>query len=161
MESGENQARLKNEHGFTLLELVIVIVILGILATLGYTQYTRLMERIRIGEAVVNIGKMRKNAIAYYLENGSFASITSADLGVGSDMPSGCVSTNYFYYFMYQNDATHVAIAGCRCTSGGKSPNYTSSPYWIFVNPLYGNGIGTMDCYVPGGDPAYPSWCEP
>ncbi|MDD5156229.1 MAG: prepilin-type N-terminal cleavage/methylation domain-containing protein, partial [Candidatus Omnitrophica bacterium] len=73
------------KKAFTLLELIVVIVILGILATLGYTQYSKLMERQRQSEAMVIFDKMRKNAINYYLENNTFIGITSADLGVGGD----------------------------------------------------------------------------
>ncbi|MDD4894863.1 MAG: prepilin-type N-terminal cleavage/methylation domain-containing protein, partial [Candidatus Omnitrophica bacterium] len=34
-----------NHKAFTLLELIVVIIIVGILAVLGLTQYTRVIEK--------------------------------------------------------------------------------------------------------------------
>ena len=34
------------KRGFTLLEIIVVIVILGIMATLAATQYTKMVEKI-------------------------------------------------------------------------------------------------------------------
>ena len=38
-------------RGFTLLELIMVIIIIGILATLGFAQYGAMIEKSRGGEA--------------------------------------------------------------------------------------------------------------
>lgn len=46
-------------RGFTLLELIIVIIIIGILATLGFSQYTRLVERGRTAEPRSILGQIR------------------------------------------------------------------------------------------------------
>jgi len=37
--------------GFTLLELIVVIIILGILASLGFSQYIKMVEKGRSAEA--------------------------------------------------------------------------------------------------------------
>jgi type IV pilus assembly protein PilE len=147
---------LKKEHGFTLLELIIVIVILGILATLGYSQYTKMVEKMRISEAIVNIGKMRKYAIGYYIENGSVTNITPADLGIGTDLPSSCVNTNYFYYQTDTHSDTQVQLDAERCTSGGKTPQYAGASYEVFQNyysdghddgiRCWKTGIGVVPC---------------
>jgi prepilin-type N-terminal cleavage/methylation domain-containing protein len=42
------------KKGFTLLELIVVIVIIGVLATLGLTQYASMVERGRSAEAKAN-----------------------------------------------------------------------------------------------------------
>lgn len=46
------------KKGFTLLELIIVIIIIGILATLGLTQYARMVERGRGAEARQLLGNI-------------------------------------------------------------------------------------------------------
>lgn len=46
------------KKGFTLLELIVVIIIIGILATLGFTQYTKVVEKGRTAEAKSVLGRM-------------------------------------------------------------------------------------------------------
>ncbi len=64
---------------FTLLELVVVIVILGVLATLGFTQYGRMVEKSRGAEARMIIGDMRKLAYSYWLANGTLIGMVDSD----------------------------------------------------------------------------------
>ena len=121
------------KKGFTLLELIVVIIIIGILATLGYTQYTKIVEKGRQAEAKAILGLMRKSAIEYYWKNGTVDGMQNSDLNVGtgsSQIPSSCVSTNYFYY-----DGAGVwpspsmIVRAHRCTSGGKSPQGNGQMY--------------------------------
>ncbi len=102
--------------GFTLLELIIVIIIIGVLATLGFTQYTKVMEKGRAAESRVILGTLRTGERAYYLEYGAFTAVV-ADLGV--EAPIIC-ATNH--YFSYACDAAGMCTA-TRCIAGGKTPN--------------------------------------
>ncbi len=56
---------LKTQEGFTLVELMIVVVILGILAGIGIQQYGRVQERAREGVNDANL-KMIANAVRLY-----------------------------------------------------------------------------------------------
>lgn len=56
---------LKQQEGFTLVELMIVVVILGILAGIGVQQYNAVQERAREGVDKAN-RKMIENAIQLY-----------------------------------------------------------------------------------------------
>ncbi|MBU0504178.1 MAG: prepilin-type N-terminal cleavage/methylation domain-containing protein, partial [Candidatus Omnitrophica bacterium] len=57
MEKKKNGGHMK--RGFTLLELMIVIIIVGVLATLGITQYQTAIERARGAEARQVISQLR------------------------------------------------------------------------------------------------------
>jgi len=110
------------KEAFTLLELVVVIIILGVLAT----QYARMVEKGRYAEARQILGDLRKLAIAYRLANGTITGITNADVNIGTaadQVPSSCRSSHYFWYYVSgaTADPLFVALAG-RCTSGGKPP---------------------------------------
>ncbi len=118
------------KKGFTLLELVIVMVIVGVLATLGFTQYGAMVERARGTEAKAILGDLRKFATTNRLEYGNLSSATNpfnntvANIGTAADnIPSACNSTHYFSYSITSAaDSTLVATA-TRCVAGGKTPN--------------------------------------
>jgi len=136
-----------NNKAFTLIELIIVIVIVGILATLGFNEYTKTVEKGRSAEVRNNMGAMRKLLYDYYLKNGSVTGITQADLNIGSSLeqtPSSCRNTNYFAYFIYVG-ATNVELKAQRCTSGGKPPPGERYETMARINP--GSGVINYYCW--------------
>ena len=77
------------KKGFTLLELIIVIVILGILASFALPQYFRAAERARFAEGVSLLGAFRSSQIRYKAERGVFCGglCTTANLDVDVGTP--------------------------------------------------------------------------
>ncbi len=56
------------KKGFTLLELIIVIIVVGVLATLATGQYIRVIEKGRSAEGVYILGALRSAQQRYYAE---------------------------------------------------------------------------------------------
>ena len=75
--------------GFTLLELIIVIVIIGILAAIGIPRYFDAIEKARGSEAKGTLGEIYKIEQAYYTINAAYMPVNmvsnGAALGVDLD----------------------------------------------------------------------------
>jgi len=61
--------RSKSESGFTLIELVIVIVILGILAAVAIPKYEDMRENARVATMRGQLGSMRSAIAIQYARN--------------------------------------------------------------------------------------------
>ncbi|MFA6378648.1 MAG: prepilin-type N-terminal cleavage/methylation domain-containing protein [Candidatus Omnitrophota bacterium] len=81
----KKQKNLKN-NGFTLLEIVIVIIIVAILAAVGIPKYTGAVEKARASEGTYILGTLLSAQERYFLENNVFAS-NVADLDVQIPSP--------------------------------------------------------------------------
>lgn len=106
-------------RSFTLLELIVVVIVVGILASLGFARYSKQVERSRVTEAVRQLTLMRELVYEYYLKNASLDALDNSDLGVTET----CDSSSYFNFHRGTNTATAIYLKAVRCTSAGKSPN--------------------------------------
>jgi len=121
------------KRGFTLLELIIVIIIIGVLATLGFTQYVKMVEKSRTAEAKMILGQIRSAQRAYFTEKNTYTSAIG-DLFV-EGVPLTCAAgagTHYFSYTVLSNNATAT-----RCTALGKNPPGTIA---YVINVTYDGG---------------------
>jgi prepilin-type N-terminal cleavage/methylation domain-containing protein len=127
------------KKGFTLLELIVVIIIVGILATLGFAQYGKTIEKGRSTEAKMILGQLRLAETAYYLENDAF-STNIAVLAINA--PTACTATHYFSYTATGTSSAAGLGSALRCTTLGKSPN-AATAYNINVTWQAGTWSGT------------------
>jgi len=116
------------KRGFTLLELLIVIIIVGVLATLGLTQYSSVVEKSRGAEARQILGQLRNLCAGIYQANQNANECTAANLGIGTNIdqiPNACTATmrsHYFRYIATPNDPD-IVLRAVRCEgNNGKQP---------------------------------------
>lgn len=69
---------LKKKSGFTLIELMIVVAILGILAALAIPAFIGYVRRSKTSEATGNLNSLFKSAASYYSQERTGRSMTSA-----------------------------------------------------------------------------------
>ncbi|MBU4346467.1 MAG: prepilin-type N-terminal cleavage/methylation domain-containing protein [Candidatus Omnitrophica bacterium] len=132
------------KKAFTLLELVVVVIILGILATLGLTQYGRVIERSRGAEAKAIAGTIRQYAAAYYMEYGTLTGVSDERLGLGTaddQVPTACRTSHYFSYSA-SGSGTSVILTATRCTAGGKNPQALAANTLILTSDV-STGVDT------------------
>ncbi len=64
--------------GFTLLELIIVVIVIGVLASIALPRYIRVVEKGRAAEAKSVLGNMRESQMRYSAQYSAFTGSTTA-----------------------------------------------------------------------------------
>ncbi len=102
----KKQTSTKSSHGFTLLELMIVIAIIGTLAAIAIPQFTAYRERTVKSTVIVEMRNIEKEIILYLTGNGTYPA-TLSDIGLGGfEDPWG----NPYVYYPMDNVPPKVKI---------------------------------------------------
>jgi prepilin-type N-terminal cleavage/methylation domain-containing protein len=131
--------KLSNEHGFTLIELMIVVAIIGILAAIAIPNFSGFSEKAKSSEAKANLGAFASAAKAYHPEYATYlcGGNGSATSGGGATDCGWAVEGGATYNYSYgsgsgaANDgsATGTAVdGGCtvRGTIAGDQTSFTA-----------------------------------
>lgn len=114
-----------NRSGFTIVELLIVIVVIGILAGLVVTTFTGIQQKARNTERQTDVKAIHGQVEAYYAQNGKYPTLANLNDGTwrGTNMkgldadalkdPKGSASTlvatpaaNSYSYAVFASDGT-------------------------------------------------------
>lgn len=109
----------EKNQGFTLLELMIVVAIVGLLATIAIPNFFGMQKRAKTTEAKANLGAIWSLQEVYFIENETYCS-PSDDVGPGTfDGTTGWTelgfypkgSIRYEYEIVSASDAAFLARA--------------------------------------------------
>ena len=127
------------KKGFTLTEILIVVVIIGILAALALPRFMRQDERGIVAEAVAMLSAIRQAEESYRLENSvtTYATDLSATGPLGVDVSS---STKFTYAVDGTSGtatATRTPAGACTSTDFGSCTiTLTSAGVWGGTHPF-------------------------
>ena len=107
--------KMNNKSGFTLLEIIIVIIIVGVLASLALPRFFATVEYSRSTEALAAISAVRQALERCYLQrNGDYTSCTAFNV-LDIEDPANSPN-NHFGYTINNTSATGYTITAARNT---------------------------------------------
>jgi type IV pilus assembly protein PilA len=127
-----------NQKGFTLIELMIVIAIVGILAAVALPAYQDYTIRARISEPLALLGEAKTSMTEYYIANGILPATATA-AGIRSVIGTQLVST------MGITAGGNIVVALTADPSLGPAASSTI----VFSNMGTGSGTIVYRC-IPG-----------
>jgi type IV pilus assembly protein PilA len=143
--------RKQSEKGFTLVELLVVIIIIGILAAIALPNFLNQGAKAKQTEAKQNIGMTNRVQTVYRSENSSFAtSFDKLAMGVLSGTDGTAGTTNYTYDLVSTTDNTTLTATAkdtaLKSYSGGSV---------LYINADSKNVIASVACeaITPGTTP--------
>jgi prepilin-type N-terminal cleavage/methylation domain-containing protein len=105
---------MKNlKAGFTLVELMIVVAIIGILATIAVPQYTKFQAKARQSEVKISLAAFQSIESSFATEHGSYTACIG-NIGGGRD------GTKFYYTIGF--DSTSANATNCGPTSTASKP---------------------------------------
>jgi prepilin-type N-terminal cleavage/methylation domain-containing protein len=100
-----NPAALRDERGFTLVELIIVMIVVAVLIVIALSSYRGYRERANDVAAKENVYNALPAVSAYYVEHESYAGMTLAELK--SSYNAGMNLSQYSLGSVAPTDATY------------------------------------------------------
>jgi len=125
----------EQQHGFTLIELMIVVAIIGILAAVAIPVYQNYIIRAQVSEGLSLAGAAKTAVGEYLMEHGTYP--TTNDMA-GLSAPAN-ISGNYV-------DGVTVGAAGVVTVDYGNSAHPSLDPGSLTLTPSENNGSVSWTC---------------
>ena len=121
-----------NNKGFTLLELIVVLIVMAALVAIALPQYAGFVERARASEAITALGAIKVAEEANRLQTGAYTA-TMANLGLTLN------NVNWTYAVVPNAGVAFTATATRTAANGGTAGqlitmNYTAAGVTTWPN---------------------------
>lgn len=134
---------MKNNSGFTLIELMIVVAIIGVLAAIAIAAYQNYTTRAQVSEALNMASAYKSELIAKYGESGGCPT-SVIDLGIDA---SGLINSKYV-----RSINLNTTYSGAVCAfdftfqSSGMNPGVAGKQLTFAMMNYAGNGAVQWEC---------------
>jgi len=99
----------RNEKGFTLVELMIVVVIIGILASIAIPKFSNMIGKAKTTEAKQILNQIITLETSHYYQNSTYVPFDNIDVpAIDFELPA---NAKFSYSFVDNADGTGLATA--------------------------------------------------
>jgi len=142
-------------QGFTLIELMIVVAIIGILAAIAIPAYENYIAKAQFTEALSLASGQKTNVIDYYSENDTCP--TNGEAGIPT-----ATSISGKYVLSVTAGGTATALGGCTITAlfKGSGVNSKLTNQSVYLTLYDEGGSFVWDCSTTAPQSVAPSSCK-
>ncbi|CAN5696818.1 type IV pilin protein [soil metagenome] len=136
----------RSSSGFTLIELMIVVAIIGILSSLAYPSYRDYILRGRLVDATTSLSSFRANMERYYQDNRTYTDVSStilAPCSASTTVASRTVGTFLITCSVRTANAFTLDATGSGATNGFR---FTQTNTDLRATPASPAGWNTNSC---------------
>ncbi len=126
--------KTKSSSGFTLIELMVVVVITGILVAIALPQYSEFMVKGKLSEAVTLLTDLQTREEQYYQDNRVYLDITA---GATTKPVAGqyyttrtCVTSSAAQSYLCTVDGTGLGLGTFTVDDAGTKKTVTAPTGW-------------------------------
>lgn len=113
-QNGEKRARtvhaIRNQYGFSLTELMIVVAIIGILAVIAIPNFLKYQARAKQSEAKTNLVAIHTSEMAYFAEKNAYVDDFSA-------IGFAVTGSSQLYYYELGSSSSGSLPPGCTAST--------------------------------------------
>ncbi|RZU99137.1 pilin [Spiribacter vilamensis] len=142
----------RQQKGFTLIELMIVVAIVGILAAVAVPAYSDYTTRAKVTEGIAAAGAAKTSVADYYYAKGEFpGSSSDAGLGAATDYSTDVIKS----MAIAGTGGGVINVVFLDAVTGGKDSTETDRNTLAFVPTASDAGAIKWNCIIPGTNGLY------